>query len=641
VITFTTTGPTFRAILTVTGSPIIAWNFGDGQTSSGADTGPITFTSGAATRQNTLTVNPWSALIAINVGYNGEDDGAWPVTAPATLAQQNVTAISGLQTAASLVTLSASHNPLTSLDVSNMTTLRDVECYYCPLTSFTLANNTGLKRLGIERAGSGSPQAGLVSLDLSQTPNLHDLRQAGDNTLASLNWGSAAAHSTLLHYCVRDDTELPASRDMSGFSALREVFDYNTGHSGSFVNHSGNLGFVYAYSNALTSVNVSNGFPNPLPTCFTGAGGVCGDLDVHQNQLTSLNIANSPGIKRLYAQQNNLGQTAVDSVLATLDGFGTSGGTVDLSSNTGPSATGLTHKAALEARGWTVTVDSTPTTATPTFSPSPGAYTGPITISDSTAGSNIVYCQDTTNTCTPSTAYSSPISFAATGYLRSQATASGYDASVIASGQYTVSGASTPTYVQSAHTTNGPALAYSSGVTSGNLLLAYAHLVGGGTTTGSFSDSAGNTWVDSGYGLVSGQGAGWVVMGYACVTHAGADTVILTTDANWESVQIYEFSHANCTIDRNAETINAATGSNGVESTPAITTTQADLVFAGFNAVYGPLSAGSGFTSPIGDVGGITEYLIQSAAGAATANVTSGHGAGESYSGIVLAFPPK
>ena len=54
---------------------------------------------------------------------------------------------------------------------------------------------------------------------------------------------------------------------------------------------------------------------------------------------------------------NSLSQAGVDGVLATVDGFATSGGTLNLTGNTAPSSTGLTHVTALQGRGWTVTHD--------------------------------------------------------------------------------------------------------------------------------------------------------------------------------------------------------------------------------------------------------------------------------------------
>jgi len=99
---------------------------------------------------------------------------------------------------------------------------------------------------------------------------------------------------------------------------------------------------------------------------------------------------------------------------------------------------------------WTyASTTSQPTVATPTFSPA-SPYTGgatTVTISDSTSGAAIFYCQDTTNTCTPTIAGSS-VSFSSTGYIRAQATESGYTSSAIASwsGTYVPPAAATPTF---------------------------------------------------------------------------------------------------------------------------------------------------------------------------------------------------
>lgn len=87
----------------------------------------------------------------------------------------------------------------------------------------------------------------------------------------------------------------------------------------------------------------------------------------------------------------------------------------------------------------TGTVVPTPAAATPTFSPVAGTYSvaQTVTIGSATGGASIVYCQDTVNTCTPGTSYSTPVSVSATGYLRAQATASGYTASSVGSAAYT------------------------------------------------------------------------------------------------------------------------------------------------------------------------------------------------------------
>jgi hypothetical protein len=78
-------------------------------------------------------------------------------------------------------------------------------------------------------------------------------------------------------------------------------------------------------------------------------------------------------------------------------------------------------------------------TTAPTFSitsPYSGAATT-VTLSDSTSGATIDYCQDTTNTCTPTTVGTS-VSVTSTGYIRAYAVASGHSASMVVSWQGTI-----------------------------------------------------------------------------------------------------------------------------------------------------------------------------------------------------------
>jgi hypothetical protein len=87
---------------------------------------------------------------------------------------------------------------------------------------------------------------------------------------------------------------------------------------------------------------------------------------------------------------------------------------------------------------------STPTAATPTFSPAAGTYTAAqsVSLTDTTAGASIYY---TTNGTTPTTAsakYSAPITVSATATVKAIAVATGYNNSAVGSATYTIS---TPT----------------------------------------------------------------------------------------------------------------------------------------------------------------------------------------------------
>ncbi len=89
--------------------------------------------------------------------------------------------------------------------------------------------------------------------------------------------------------------------------------------------------------------------------------------------------------------------------------------------------------------------------ATPSFNPGATTYTSAqtVTISDVTGGSTIYYTTNGTTPTTLSPVYSAPITISSTTTLEAIATASGYSASAVESGAYTISssGGSSPQYV--------------------------------------------------------------------------------------------------------------------------------------------------------------------------------------------------
>jgi len=84
--------------------------------------------------------------------------------------------------------------------------------------------------------------------------------------------------------------------------------------------------------------------------------------------------------------------------------------------------------------------NSTPTAATPTFSPAPGSYTSSqsVTISDSTSGAAIHYTIDGSTPTTSSPTYSGAISVTSTQTIQAIAVASGYNNSAVGGGTYTI-----------------------------------------------------------------------------------------------------------------------------------------------------------------------------------------------------------
>jgi len=107
-----------------------------------------------------------------------------------------------------------------------------------------------------------------------------------------------------------------------------------------------------------------------------------------------------------------------------------------------------------DAAGWNVDsmafANSTPTVATPTFSPGAGTYTGSqsVTISDATSGATIYYTTNNTTPSSTSTKYTGPISVAASETIEAIAELSGENNSAVATAAYTISASTvaTPTF---------------------------------------------------------------------------------------------------------------------------------------------------------------------------------------------------
>ncbi len=85
-------------------------------------------------------------------------------------------------------------------------------------------------------------------------------------------------------------------------------------------------------------------------------------------------------------------------------------------------------------------------TAPPQFSPTPGTYGGPqsVTISDTTAGAEIYYTTDGSTPTTGSTHYSAAIPVSSSTTFKAMATASGFSASNVVTATYSIEVAATP-----------------------------------------------------------------------------------------------------------------------------------------------------------------------------------------------------
>ena len=340
-ITFVTTGSSFSPIITVAGNPTIQWIFGDGSTFNSQS--PTVNFGSAGTRVNTLVVTPWSAVTKINIGYDGSDGGATPSSSTiANLAQQNVIAVSGLENVAPHLQVWASNrNPITSLDFNNFTALHTIECFSCrSLATIELHNVPSLTRLCVEKSN-------ISYLDLSEAPSLADLRGASQRSSTyTINWGTTGAN--LWHICVRDNPQITSTFPFSQFPILKDFFNWNDNQTGTLHLTSTNLKNVRSANNHYNAAVFSGCFP-------AGRNGV---IEIQNNNLTSLDISNDPGLIYVNASFNSLDQAAVDGVLQILDSYETYVGYLDLTGNAAPSTIGKAHANNLTSRFWGVKVSS-------------------------------------------------------------------------------------------------------------------------------------------------------------------------------------------------------------------------------------------------------------------------------------------
>jgi hypothetical protein len=154
--------------------------------------------------------------------------------------------------------------------------------------------------------------------------------------------------SSLRKVYMGDNTDL-ASIDLTGCVSLTWLILSETGISTLDLSDCVDLVNCQVNSSGsapLTSIDLSN----------------CASLVVlaaTTQSLTTIDVGDCVEMREIAMTNNALDEAAVDGVLVDLDSFGLNDGSADLSGGTNapPSATGLTAKASLEGRGWTVMVN--------------------------------------------------------------------------------------------------------------------------------------------------------------------------------------------------------------------------------------------------------------------------------------------
>ena len=131
-----------------------------------------------------------------------------------------------------------------------------------------------------------------------------------------------------------------SSLDVTECLALETLAPFSLGLLSLDVTNNTSLLTFLCNGNNLTSINTNN---NTLLTIF----------DCDNNTLTSIDISNNTLLTRLRCYNNNFSSTVTNSILASLVSHGLSNGELRYRNN--ETGQGITDRATLISRGWTIT----------------------------------------------------------------------------------------------------------------------------------------------------------------------------------------------------------------------------------------------------------------------------------------------
>ncbi len=289
-IIFQTEGSSFNPLISLKGEATVQWTFADGGTSNSLN--PVKNYGSAGTRTNRLSVNPWSALKMINIGYDAGDGGSGNIPF---VADQQVSKIQNLDLVKDYLEIwCSSYNLIDTLVFDDFILLDTVECYLSRSTKHvSLKNTPGLTRLCLE-------DNDLDSLDLSGCTGLKDLRGAV-NDYSTIQFSESTEE--LWHICVRDNPQINNDSlfsHLEKFPNLTELFIWNTNQEGDFYARNcfvNSWVTVMADGNHYTTLDLSGGI-------IKGDGGSW--ISFNNNDLVSVNIEGFSEIYHLELKNNNL-----------------------------------------------------------------------------------------------------------------------------------------------------------------------------------------------------------------------------------------------------------------------------------------------------------------------------------------------
>lgn len=308
----------------------------------------ITLPGGTSYIDLTATASGVDALDQIsmfNVGYDDAiDTGNYNIGPSYNWPTQQLTGIQYLNLMTGLQIFAADKTPLGgALDFSNMSALTHIEVYQSNVMGVTLTGCTSLQRLQVE-------QCQLTTLDMNPiSSSLYDLRsaaqQGGTLTFATLTSPMAKEY----HFCVRDQIVInpPTGAQLP---VVQQQWIWDTDQSGAFVPTSSALTDLEAYNNFFTSADLSS---------LTG-----GSVQLQQNNISSVTLGANP-LNLIDLRYNCLDTPQIDNILAVVDGWGTTGGTINLQGNRPPSPAGQAYVTSLQGKSWATNVETLTSAARP------------------------------------------------------------------------------------------------------------------------------------------------------------------------------------------------------------------------------------------------------------------------------------
>ena len=232
-----------------------------------------------------------AALIALGVDLNSDGfiqcSEAAAFTGTLWVNSNSISDLTGIEAFINIPILVCNNNSLTSLNVSGLTSLTEIDCHNNQLTTLNVSSNIALQYLYCNNNS-------LTSLNVSGLTSLIEI-DCYYNQLTSLDVSS----NTALHVLVCYNNSL-TSLITTGLTSLSDLeCGYNLLTT---MNVSSNtaLQYLYCNNNSLTSLNVSslislNGircYYNQLSSLNVSSNTAIDQLECNNNSLTSLNVKN-------------------------------------------------------------------------------------------------------------------------------------------------------------------------------------------------------------------------------------------------------------------------------------------------------------------------------------------------------------